>query len=82
MLKLHSHSGEVNVKLQVSAVPRAAHWSSVSQEHPKPGIHILPGSQGDRLGTLALHSHLPVVLLHVSAFTSQSVVAFKQEQAG
>ena len=31
---------------------------------------------------LALHSHRPVVLLHVSAFISQSVVAFKHAQGG
>ena len=58
------------------------HWSSVSQEHPNPGMHTLPGSQGDSDGRLALHSQRPVVLLHVSALSSQSVVAFKHEHGG
>lgn len=72
----------LRVRLHVSAVPRPAHCSSVSHEQPNPGIHTRPGSHGERVGTLALHSHRPVVELHVSALISQSVVAFKHVQGG
>ena len=80
-LKLHSHPGGSNVALQISTSPRAAHWASLSQEQPKPGIQTRPGWHGANVGAFALHSHMCVVLLHVSAFTKQWD-SFKHEHGG
>ena len=80
-LKLHSQPGGSNVALQVSTSPRAAHCASLSQEQPKPGIHTRPGAHGANVGEFALHSHMCVVLLHVSALAKQCD-SFKHEHGG
>ena len=80
-MKLHSQEGGSTVVLQVSTSPRAAHCASFSQEQPKPGIHTRPGAHGAKVGEFALHSHIWVVELHVSAFARQCD-AFRHEQGG